>query len=263
MRPGRFLSIAGFVLVLLSSGALLAQQIPAQSGGSGSAAVQQGAGSAATGCPAQDFRGRAIAPYTAMRKTTRVQKLANGVTITSESSLKEARDSSGRTYRESQPETAGTYERSHTSSFINVYDPVRRVSISWSADSREATVYHMQPPSRARSLQGTRPGSKQFYPAREVEQLGTKTINGLDATGSRTTTIYPAGTAGNDLPFTVTNESWMSVDLGISLLEVSDDPRTGVRTIELTEIERGEPAPSLFQPPEGYTVKEQYPGQQN
>jgi hypothetical protein len=33
--------------------------------------------------------------------------------------------------------------------------------------------------------------------------------------------------------------------------------------MELTDIERGEPDPALFRPPEGYTVKDQYPNQKN
>jgi hypothetical protein len=61
----------------------------------------------------------------------------------------------------------------------------------------------------------------------------------------------------------VTHETWVSEELMLAVMQIDDDPRTGVRTMELTDIERGEPDPALFQVPEGYTVKDQYPNQQN
>jgi len=36
----------------------------------------------------------------------------------------------------------------------------------------------------------------------------------------------------------------------------SNDPRMGETIYRLTEIQRVEPAPALFQPPDDYTVKE-------
>ena len=49
----------------------------------------------------------------------------------------------------------------------------------------------------------------------------------------------------------------------LAIRQVQDDPRSGLHTMELTDIERAEPDPALFQVPEGYTVKDQYPQQQN
>jgi hypothetical protein len=42
-------------------------------------------------------------------------------------------------------------------------------------------------------------------------------------------------------------------------MTVNDDPRTGVRTMETTELDQSEPDPALFQAPEGYTVRDQNP----
>jgi hypothetical protein len=214
-----------------------------------------------------------VEPYTANRKSTRVQKLKDGTTITHETISKEARDSSGRTYHESRQETpAGAEGQIREFSFFTVFDPVNRININWNSQSKEATVFHMPDPSQVRQnhlqAQETRAQVNQPAPAdrptRPVrEDLGTKTINGVDAKGTRITTIIPAGRAGNDQPLTITREIWMSPELGIGVLQINDDPRTGVQTMELTDIERGEPDPSLFQVPEGYTVKDQYQGQQN
>jgi hypothetical protein len=227
-----------------------------------------------TGCSEAKPGSRTIEPYTANRKTTRVQTLANGTTITNETTGKEARDSSGRTYRESQIEGPFGFERQAPASFFfNVLDPVKSVTIRWNSNSKEATVFHMADPGQARQAPPPAANSaatvqpvrmpRPAHPGVETEDLGTKTINGIDAHGTRTTETYPAGSVGNDQPITVTLEMWTSRELGLVVLEIDDDPRTGVKTTELTDIERGEPDPALFQAPEGYAIKDQYPGQQN
>jgi hypothetical protein len=48
----------------------------------------------------------------------------------------------------------------------------------------------------------------------------------------------------------------MSQTLGIELRYITDDPRTGKQTTEVTDIQQTAPDPALFQPPEGYQVKE-------
>jgi hypothetical protein len=287
MRLSRFVSsFAGFALVIFSSQTLLAQTgaIVARSSGSGT-----GIGIAGEGCSETEPQKQVIEPYTGVRKTTRVQKLADGTTITHESTSKEARDSSGRTYRENQPEVApGVEGQVRTYTFYYVNDPVSRVTINWNSNSKEATVFHLPEPGQVPALSSgmvsmpnvaiPQPGTvtasvfgavgtvtpPHGKPARPVrEDLGTKTINGVEAKGTRMTTVIPAGQAGNDQPITVIHETWMSTELRIAVLQIDSDPRTGTRTTELTEIERGEPDPVLFQPPEGYTIKDRYPGQKN
>lgn len=291
MRLSRFVfSLSGLALVFFSSQALLAQIGASVARSTGSST---GIGIAAAGCSETEPQKRTIEPYTGIRKTTRVQKLADGTTITHETVAKEARDSGGRTYRESQPEMApGSEAPIPVNTFFFVNDPVNRVTINWNSNSKEAAVFHMAEPGQTgnsspavipmpsgtipRPAPGTvtasvfgvtgvvGPASPPVRPVRPVrEDLGTKTINGVEAKGTRMTTVIPAGRAGNDQPITVTHETWMSTELRIMVLEINSDPRTGVRTTELTEIERGEPDPALFQPPEGYTIKDRYPGQQN
>lgn len=46
-------------------------------------------------------------------------------------------------------------------------------------------------------------------------------------------------------------------------MSVVEDPRSWTTTMELTDVERGEPHPTLFQVPKGYTVKEEIPNQPN
>jgi hypothetical protein len=91
--------------------------------------------------------------------------------------------------------------------------------------------------------------------APKKENLGQRMIEGLTAKGTRTTTEIAAGVIGNELPITVTAEEWVSVDLKVLVMTRHADPRTGETTYRLTGIVRGEPDPSLFEPPAGVTVK--------
>jgi hypothetical protein len=94
-------------------------------------------------------------------------------------------------------------------------------------------------------------------PKTSSEDLGTDTIEGLLVSGRRTTHTYPTGSQGNDRPFTVTHEYWRSSELNLEVLSKNDDPRNGERIRKVTNISRSEPDPSLFQPPPGYTIKDE------
>jgi hypothetical protein len=91
--------------------------------------------------------------------------------------------------------------------------------------------------------------------ASKKEDLGQRVIEGLTAKGTRTTIEIPAGAIGNEAPITVIGEEWVSVDLKVLVMTRHADPRTGETTYRLTGIVRGEPDPSLFEPPAGVSVK--------
>jgi hypothetical protein len=85
------------------------------------------------------------------------------------------------------------------------------------------------------------------------ESLGTQMIEGVQAEGTRTTFIIPAGTIGNDLPIQIVSERWYSPELQTVVMTKHSDPRMGDTVYRLTNINRNEPAPSLFQAPPDYT----------
>jgi len=91
-------------------------------------------------------------------------------------------------------------------------------------------------------------------PKRTTEPLGSETIEGLPAEGTRTTEIIPAGLEGNDRPITVVRESWVSSDLRVAILTKDSDPRNGEGTSRLTNIELSQPSLTLFQPPPDYKI---------
>jgi hypothetical protein len=79
-------------------------------------------------------------------------------------------------------------------------------------------------------------------------------IEGVQAEGTRTTLTIPAGAIGNDLPIQVVSERWYSPELQTVVMTKHSDPRMGDTTYRLTNINRNEPAPSLFQAPADYTA---------
>jgi hypothetical protein len=227
---------------------------------------------------------RAPHPYTAKFQITSEQTLANGTTITHESTEIMAVDSQGRRLTvTSFPMRNQTPERT---TFI-VYDPVARTNTNWMVPGKSANVRKMPPPPQrgeagptcwtAGTPQGTTVplspdrttgtvtasvsmGEATLIPrrtgAKETarEDLGTQTIQGVLATGTRMTSTTPTGAEGNDAPLVRVNEVWNAKSLGLVVREVTDDPRTGKRTKELVELSQSEPDPATFQPPEGYEI---------
>jgi hypothetical protein len=90
----------------------------------------------------------------------------------------------------------------------------------------------------------------------KTEKLEARSIEGVQAEGTRTTTTIPAGEIGNEQPIQIVNENWYSPELQVIVMTSHSDPRFGQTTYKLTNIQRGEPAATLFQVPPDYTVKE-------
>ncbi|MGH9358525.1 MAG: hypothetical protein ACRD22_20465 [Terriglobia bacterium] len=89
--------------------------------------------------------------------------------------------------------------------------------------------------------------------------LGTRTIDGVTADGTRTTRVIPAGAIGNEKPITIVSERWYSPKLLTVVMTRRDDPRFGVITYQLTNIKLSEPAAVLFKVPAGYKIEQRPP----
>lgn len=86
------------------------------------------------------------------------------------------------------------------------------------------------------------------------ESLGTQMMEGVNAEGTRNTSTIETGAIGNDRPIESTTERWYSQDLKTNIMTRRNDPRTGEEIVKLTNIQRGEQSPVLFELPPGYTV---------
>jgi hypothetical protein len=90
----------------------------------------------------------------------------------------------------------------------------------------------------------------------QKDDLGTQTIAGVSAQGTRITRTIPAGQIGNERPITIVSEHWYSNDLQMVVMSKRSDPRFGDTTYTLTNIQRSEPDAALFAVPSDFTVHE-------
>jgi hypothetical protein len=88
-----------------------------------------------------------------------------------------------------------------------------------------------------------------------TESLGTRSIEGVMADGTRTTSTIAAGVIGNVLPIDVVTERWYSRELQMAVLISRRDPRSGESVYRLRNIVRTEPSPDLFTIPSDYEVR--------
>ncbi|MGH9734953.1 MAG: hypothetical protein ACRD8A_10235 [Candidatus Acidiferrales bacterium] len=201
----------------------------------------------------------ANAPFTATVSTETTRTLADGNKIDEKISGTIARDSQGRTRREMTLPgavlAATTGGSSPHAIFIN--DPVAGTSYILRPDSKIAD----QVPFRAfgkirRAVRGEFGEAKRANNETTTTDLGTQTINGVPAQGTRITRTIPAGQIGNEKPIVIVRERWYSPDLQTYVLTKATNPLMGNTTFQLTDIQRAEPDAALFQVPSDYTVRQ-------
>src|SRR6516164_2194219 len=202
------------------------------------------------------------APFSAVAVIENTQRLSDGTSINRKTQINTFRDSQGRVRRETTLPAIGPLAASGQSkTFILIHDPVA------------GTAYELKPDQKMAVELPGHPGNKKSPDAlqnkfeehiqQEIangtlkkEDLGTQTIDGISAQGTRYTRTIPAGQIGNANPITITTEQWYSPELQVVVRSVRSDPRFGQTTYNLTQIQRSEPAASLFAVPTDYTVKQ-------
>ena len=88
----------------------------------------------------------------------------------------------------------------------------------------------------------------------KTESLGERNIEGVKAEGTRTTWTIPAGEIGNDRPIEIVSERWYSPELESLVMTRQSDPRVGETTYKLTNLNRGNPSPQMFEVPSDYKI---------
>jgi len=209
------------------------------------------------------------APFSAVAVTTFSHTLADGNKISNTHQVTLSRDSQGRFRKEGSMPPMGELAVDQPHSFVVIHDPVAGKGFLLNPDKKVARVMplHDRGPRGAKAAKGigadvapSRPDAIDSAEATDPnvtkESLGTQTLNGISAQGTRFTRLIPAGKIGNDKPITVTREVWYSPDLQMVVQSKHSDPRFGDTVYSLTNIQRTEPAASLFTVPSDFTVKE-------
>jgi hypothetical protein len=236
-----------FVIALMAGGVLLAQ---------GPRVGRMGFGRHPEAMP---FHGATVtdAPFSAVQVTTHQQTLANGNTIQRQEQTKLFRDSQGRVREET---TWSGRDGQGSRTVVTISDPVAQVVRRLNPQSKTAFEMTMGQP-HASGARGHAAGNRRTHQdsANVVkEDLGTQTINGVPATGTRVTRTIAAGAVGNEQPIQLVREMWVSNDLKVPVTIKVTDPRFGTTTTQLTGITRAEPDAALFQTPADYSVGQRH-----
>src|SRR5271165_93013 len=203
------------------------------------------------------------APFSATASADLSQTLSDGTVIHRTAQINLYRDSQGRSRRELTTSGFGPLAASGApKTMVMISDPVAgvrymlnpgekvadKMPVRGKADAPDsADAFHqkMEAEQSAQIAAGTL----------KKESLGTQVINGISAEGTRFTKTVPAGQIGNDKAFSIVSERWYSPDLQIVVKSTHSDPQMGTTTYQVTNIQKAEPAASLFAVPADYTVK--------
>jgi hypothetical protein len=161
-----------------------------------------------------------------------------------------ARDSNGRIYNERRQLEPESFHGSPPLIEGHIFDPQTRLKTLYDPATRIARQRVIPEPPKTDDASN---------PWVKVEDLGTTTLNGLQAKGTRRTSTFVALAGSKETPVVVEEEVWYSEDLHINLLTRSSDPRGGVHMVALSGIRREEPPSSLFEVPEGYKTVDTTP----
>jgi hypothetical protein len=207
------------------------------------------------------------APFSAVAASETTQTLADGNHITRKTQTNVFRDSQGRIRKEITLTGFGPLATSEQpKSFVVINDPVARATFMLHPDQKtaeriEKPFARMNGPmnqamrDKRESQRGEKAGANL-----KREDLGTQTIAGVTAQGTRVTKMIPAGQIGNEKPITIVREVWYSNDLQTVVMSKRSDPWSGETTYSLTNIQRAEPDATLFAVPSDYSVTQKHPG---
>jgi len=227
------------------------------------------------------------APYCAQETSEHTQKLADGTNIDRKSVVSVCRDSEGRERRETEamisimdPVAGVSYhlnkaDHSGTRGKIGVLQTDKLTASQGGAVSGAGGVIRVFPMpnrvdvadagpvsggrggGRGDGTMGARGGRGGAANSNETnESLGVKTIEGVEAEGTRTTRVIPAGQIGNDRPIQSVFETWFSTELHAAVLRRTVDPMNGTTVTQLTGIQRSEPDPAVFRVPADYALRD-------
>jgi len=211
------------------------------------------------------------APFSATSTSTTKQTLQDGTTINRTVQGAIYRDSQGRSRREVSFTGVGPLVAAGGShKMVAISDPVAGVHYMLNPDKKVA--HKMTLPTKGGTA-GTANKAQAFEQkmqarqqqeeasgALKVESLGTQMVNGVNAEGTRTTHTIAAGEIGNSAPIQIVSERWYSPDLQTVVQSSRTDPRFGTTTFALSNIQKAEPAATLFAVPADYAVKVGEPG---
>jgi hypothetical protein len=198
------------------------------------------------------------APFSAMVHTEWTRPMSGGGNFTFVNQRQVARDGRGRIYEERWL-LAPKGSEDHS-----------RMNVIQIADPNAHTLYNcftLQTPHRCVLQTFAEAAVKSYKPAvfqsgplpnnageRVHEDLGARTISGIETVGTRDTSKLNAGVMGSDQPFSTWREFWQAPQIGVNLYSEVVNPSVGKQVFALTDVNLAEPDPKLFELPEGFDI---------
>lgn len=187
-------------------------------------------------------------PFAAEAITETVQILADGNRIERRNVTRHYRDRSGRTRREQILETLGPASPVALKEIVLISDP--HTNVEYVVDTTTKTVRKIS--RLGTPMPGnTRPESSEV----RKEDLGRRTIEGLECTGKRTTLTIPAGRIGNVRPIVAVTEEWYSSAIEAVVQSTTKDPRFGETNYSLGNVRLVDQPAQLFEPPPDFRME--------
>jgi TonB family protein len=185
------------------------------------------------------------APFSGTVQVISRQTLADGSVFVLRTINHIARDSAGRTHNEARRLVSESYKEEPLLSYVHIYDPVTGFSTHLDPFTflAKQTAMHAPPLPGAKSVPDPNPKTL-GSPVKRVDDLGTRTFNGLILHGTR------QSRDAKDF-----DEFWYSPDFSIIMSRKHKDP-VWEQTVEITDFTPGEPDPSNFTIPADYKIVE-------
>jgi hypothetical protein len=197
------------------------------------------------------------APFSGAVRVERMDVQPNGNILQLWSDRKIARDNEGRIYNEYRPFVPTTTKTEPDAIMIHLYDPQNRMTEYLYPNQKTYRMMILNRPPATDTPDDFASPTAAIAPPSEFtrrEDLGYRTITGLQVHGVRMTQTLTSAVSGTGQEVRVTNEYWYSEELRLNLETKHNDPRSGSVTMTVTQIDRREPSAALFGVPTGYTM---------
>lgn len=187
--------------------------------------------------------------------------LADGSTLIVGNHRLVIRDSQGDIYQERRTMVPDGSTQEPQVRWIEISNPAKHTKYFCNAALTQCTVRNYYavahpvpatnaPDNRAANKQGTAgvlsPANPASNPNLVHTDLGTRSIEGLDAVGTRESITIPPGAMGNSAPLERSKEFWYSPQLGLNLRVLRVDPLHGEQSFQVTDLMLQEPDPQRF-----------------
>jgi hypothetical protein len=186
----------------------------------------------------------ANAPFQATVTAEWTKHLPDGSTTVVKNHRLVVRDSQGRIYQERRTLVPEGSSRESQIFRIEISNPVTHTKYFCTPSLRECELRSYNVPVTEPVVPVGEIANGTRYLSRA--SLGSKTMEGLDAIGTRETITTQTGVIGNSAPVDSTKEFWYSPKLGLNLQVLRLDPLHGDQLFSVTDLRLSEPDSRLF-----------------